>query len=333
MRTRALLISLMLFGVAAAPAYDYQVAQSVALPDGGWDYASFNAKTGQVLVARTTSVDVIDVAHGNAVHHIGSVQRGHAAMPLPDGKRVLVTSGNDASVRILDIVSGTELARISVGKKPDAATLDPATGNALVMNAADGSVAVIDSNAAKVLKTIPVKAGLEAAVVAGNGKLYVNNEDANEVEVVDLSKGVAETPIALTGCEGPSGIGYDAKTDRIVSACANGKAAIVDPSHRKLVGLVDIGRGPDTVLMDASRGLALIPCGRDGVLDVIALSGSGGARRVSRIATETGARTGAIDPATGTVYLPTARFIPSAQPGARPTMVPGSAHLLVLRRS
>jgi len=333
MRNWALLTSILFVGVAAAPSSGYHVAQSVALPDGGWDYASFDAKSGQVLVARGTSVDVVDVAHGNSVRTIGSIQRGHAVLPLPDGKRVLVTSGNDASVRILDIASGSELARIAVGKKPDAATLDPITGHALVMNAGEGSVAVIDTNAAKLVKTIPSKAGLEAAVVAGNRKLYVNDEDANEVEVIDLDKEVAGTPIALAGCEGPSGIGYDAKTDRIVSACANGKAAIIDPSQGKLVGLVDIGRGPDTVLIDAAHNVALIPCGRDGVLDVIALNDLGGARHVARFTTEVGARTGAIDPATGTVYLPTARFNPPAQPGARPTMVPGSAHLLVVRRS
>lgn len=324
-----ILVSLAALGIAAAPAAPgYHAASPIALPDGGWDYASVSRDGAQVFVARGDSVSVVDVPNGS-VRSIGSIQRGHAALPLPDGKRLLVTSGNDNSVRILDIASGGELARIAVGKKPDAALLDAATGDALVMDAGDGSVAVIDTMAQRVRKTIAVKPGLEAGALAKDGTLFVNNEDANELEVVDLAKGTIAAPIALTGCEGPTGLGYDARLDRLVSACANGKAAIVDAGHRKLLGLVDIGRGPDTVLIDAAHDRALIPCGRDGVLDVIALDGS--AARVARVATEAGARTAAYDSAHDTVYLPTARFGAPPPSGGRPAPLAGSAHLVVLK--
>jgi len=326
---RRTLISLAAFGIAAAPAVPgYHAAGTIALPDGGWDYASVSRDGAQVFVARGDSVSVVDVASGTA-RSIGAIQRGHAAQPLPDGKRLLVTSGNDDSVRILDIVSGSELARIAVGKKPDAALLDPHSGDALVMNAAAGSVAVIDTATQRLRKTVPVRSGLEAGALARDGMLFVNNEDANELETVDLAKGRAGAPIALTGCEGPTGLGYDARLDRLVSACANGKAAIIDAGHRKLLALVDIGRGPDTVLIDAARDRALIPCGRDGVLDVIALDG--GASRVARVATEAGARTGAYDAARDTLYLPTAKFGATPQAGGRPAPIAGSAHLVVLK--
>jgi hypothetical protein len=46
--------------------------------------------------------------------------------------------------------------------------------------------------------------------------------------------------------------------------------------------------------------------------------------------TQIGARTGAVDLATGRVYLPAARYsAPSAQ-GERPKMVPGSFEVLVV---
>src|SRR5207237_1370401 len=78
-------------------------------------------------------------------------------------------------------------------------------------------------------------------------------------------------PIALTGCEGRTGLGYDPRTHVMISACANGKAAVVDPAAGRVVQLLDIGRGPDSVMIDSARGLAFIPCGRDGELDVIPL--------------------------------------------------------------
>jgi hypothetical protein len=94
------------------------------------------------------------------------------------------------------------------------------------------------------------------------------------------------------------------------------------------VRLVDIGAGPDTALWDAKRERFLIPCGRSGTLAIVSLGNPGSAPVVTQVPTEMGARTGAIDPATGRVFLPTARFGPG-EPGKRPPLVPGSFHVLV----
>jgi hypothetical protein len=51
-----------------------------------------------------------------------------------------------------------------------------------------------------------------------------------------------------------------------------------------------------------------------------------------RVHTEIGARTGAVDPATGIVYLPTARFGPPPAGGGRPPALPGSFHVLIVAR-
>jgi hypothetical protein len=46
--------------------------------------------------------------------------------------------------------------------------------------------------------------------------------------------------------------------------------------------------------------------------------------------TEASARTAALDPATGRVYLPAARFAPPVPPEKRGAMVPGSFHIVVM---
>lgn len=91
-----------------------------------------------------------------------------------------------------------------------------------------------------------------------------------------------------------------------------------------------IGRGPDAVLIDARRAVALIPAGADGMLDVLDLSGTRVTRKAS-IRTEPGARTGALDPASGAVYLPTARLAPLVAGSKRPTAAPGSFHIAVVK--
>jgi DNA-binding beta-propeller fold protein YncE len=191
---------------------------------------------------------------------------------------------------------------------------------------------VVDPTGGAVIRTIALAPGLELPALDEHGLLYVNNEQANLIHLVDPATGAVRSPIALTGCEGPTGLGYDPRTHIMIAACANGKAAVVDPAAGRVTQLLDIGRGPDSVLIDSTRGLAYIPCGRDGELDVIPLARGRPLAVSERVPTEIGARTGAVDPITGVVYLPTARFGPRPADGGRPQMVPGSFHVLTLAR-
>ncbi len=316
--------------VAAMPAPTYIVAQSIAGPDGSWDYARADDDGNHVYIARSNGVTVIDVTTG-MVSSLGSVQRGHAVVPF-GGYKLLVTSGSDGTVRVFDTRSGTETASIPVGKKPDAAILNADKTRAYIMNAESGTVSVLDLASAKVTKTITVKPALEYAAFGSDGTLFINNEDANEIAAVDVERGVVRTTIALPGCTAPSGLGYDKGHNRLIAACANNKAAVVDARTRKLSALISIGSGPDAVIMDQERGLAFIPCGKDGVLDVLSLAGST-VTLAGIVKTEVGARTGALDPKTGSIYLPTAKFGAAAAAGGRPAMVPGSFHVLVVKRT
>jgi DNA-binding beta-propeller fold protein YncE len=198
------------------------------------------------------------------------------------------------------------------------------------MNAKDGTVSIVDPRSARVEATIQLKPGLELAAITPGRTLFVNNEEASEIESIDLRTRKPGAAIALPGCEGPTGLAYDAKSGRLISACANGKAAIVDARTRREVALLTIGKGPDGAMVDGARRMAFIPCGREGVLEVIALDAPGGPKVVDHVKTEMGARTGAIDPADGAIYLPTAQFNPPSAPGARPTPIAGTAHLVVV---
>lgn len=325
---RFLLLASAMAIVAAAPAPSYKVVRSIAVPDGGWDYAKVDTQAGKLYVARTDSVTVVDLAKDDAVSSIGAVVRGHAVVPIAGTTLLLVSSGRDDSVRIFDTATGAEKAKIAVGSDPDAAFYDGISKHAFVMNSKAGTVSILDPVAATVVGTITLKPGLEFAVGSGS-MLYVNNEDENEIETADMAAGKAGAAIALPGCTGPTGLGYDKQRNRLISACGNGKAAVVDLATRA-VTLLPIGLGPDAVIIDRPRGVALIPCGKDGTLTVIDIASPGAATVIATVPTEPGARTGAVDRRDGLVYLPSARFGPPATPGARPAMIPGSAHILVL---
>lgn len=314
--------------IGAGPAPTYVISGSIPGPDGGWDYASVDSEAHQLYVAHGNVVTAIDLGT-KAVRSFGVIAKAHAVVPIPGKSMLLVTSGHDDSVRLLATGDGRELARIPVGADPDAAFYDAAKGRAAVMNAKGGTVSVIDVAARKVVRTITLKPALEFGVLGKDDMLYVNNEDLNEIESANLTTGKVGQTIPLPGCTGPTGLAYDEKTGLLISACANGKAAVVDAVSHRIVKLLDIGSGPDAVIMDTARRVAIIPCGRDGTLSIVSLDG---AKVVATVKSEKGARTGALDAADGTIYLPTASFSPPVTAGARPAAVPGSFHIAVVSR-
>ncbi|MDB5495771.1 MAG: gluconolactonase, partial [Phenylobacterium sp.] len=86
----------------------------------------------------------------------------------------------------------------------------------------------------------------------------------------------------------------------------------------------------DGAVYDAKRHLAFVPAGRDGTLAVIGFS-RGQAHIVELVPTEKGARTLGLDERTGRIYLPSAQYVLPAG-GGRPTVVPGTFHMLVVGR-
>jgi len=317
-------------GLAAAAPHTapatYHLEASIPLADGFWDIATYDAGHDRVVIGRGGAASVVDVAARKA-RDIGQVQRGHAALAIPGTDEIAVTSGQDNTLRLLDAGDGRQLASVPVGDNPDAALWDPALRQVLVMNAKSGTVSQVDPKGAKVVRTIAVKPALEFGALAGPNLLAINDEDLSELELVDLKQGKLVASVPLTGCKGPTGLAADVADGLTLSSCGNGEAALVDVRARKVIQLVPIGQGPDTALFDAARHRFIVPCGRSGTLSLFSLHG----RKLvpaGTVTTQVSARTAALDPKTGRVFLPAAKFAP-AQPGQRPAIVPGSAHLLV----
>jgi len=314
-------------GASAAPAPAFVRAADIAAPDNGWDFASWDAEHGLLLVAHGTDVLVIDPAH-QTVRAIGTVGHAHGVVAIPGTGHILVSSGADNTARVLDETTGAEIARIPVAEDPDAVLLSPDARHAYIMGAKAGAISVVDLTTNTELRRIALKPGLEVPVLVTPGQIAVNNEDASEIELADLDTRSAAGTIALPGCTGPTGLAYDPEAGLALSACANGQAALVDLRARRLVKLLPIGQGPDTAIWDAVGHRFLVPCGKSGTLSVIAMDGRH-ATDAPGITTEASARTAAYDPAGARLYLPAARFGP-ATTGKRGPIVPGSFHIVVM---
>src|SRR5207302_7370875 len=88
---------------------------------------------------------------------------------------------------------------------------------------------------------------------------------------VKMQKKVAEWK--MEGCTDATGLAYTgARTKLLIASCGKGVAKVVSAVDGKEVASIPIGKGPDAVIYDAQRELAFIPCGRDGVLEVISVA-------------------------------------------------------------
>ena len=93
---------------------------------------------------------------------------------------------------------------------------------------------------------------------------------------------------------------------------------------------VPIGAGPDAAIYDQRRKLAFIPCGGDGVMDVISLADPAHPALVQKVETQAGSRTGTLDPNTGRVYLMASKPDPAAGGGRGAPRLAGSWEVLVV---
>ena len=323
--------ALMLAGLAgtAHAAGGWRVIDRIAGPDGGWDYLRVDDKADRVLVTRGATVMAVDLKTRKVTPAWASGERLHIALPLDGGTQVLLTNGGADTAVFADAASGKALASVATGKGPDAAGVDPKSGLVLVIDHAGGDVVLVDPKSHSRVGSIEVGGELEETAADGKGRAFVNVESRNEIAVLDVAARKVSARWPLAGCDGPTGIAYDAEDRLVISAC-NGVTALTDAGTGKVVQTLATGHGADGVAYDPARRLAFVPAGRDGTLSVIAL-GHGKGRIVAVVPTRKGARTIALDQRSGRLYLPSADYLPAAG-GARPAIKPGSFQLLVVGR-
>ncbi|HLG87653.1 MAG TPA: YncE family protein [Alphaproteobacteria bacterium] len=330
-----LIVALPLLGLASvipAPAAEQVPALSVigAIPgpDGGWDYASVDAAQRRLYVAHGDAVMAVNLDTAKVEPKLVEGQRLHAVVPLPGG-RVLSTNGGNDTATLFEGDTGRVIASIPTGRKPDAAVYDPSSGLVFVMDGQDGDATLVDPKTGTSPGRIPIGGKLEFAVADGKGNVFVNVEDKGEIAVVDAKARKVTTRYKLPDCEEPSGLAIDRKDGILVSACSNGKAIALKAADGSVLATLPIGMRPDAAIFDFKRRLFFIPCG-EGTLAVIGENENGPPTVTATVPTANGARTGALDPKTGKLYLPTADFKPPAPGEKRHQVVPGTFRILIV---
>ena len=306
-----------------------QVVQRIDGPDGGWDLASYDAARRRVYVAHGAVVLAVSLSDGKLDANFAPGDHLHEVVVVPGHDLLVTTNSGDSSAKILKASDGSLLTSLKVADDPDSAAYDPATGLVVVIGGDSGVLTLIDPVKREIAGAITVGDHLEFGQPDGRGLFFVNVEDKGQIAVVDLKARKVLRRYDMAGCQRPTGLAY-VEGGRLIASCG-GLAKILDAASGREIASLKIGGFPDAVLYDPGRHLAYIPTALDGKLWVIRLAGADKNTIVESVATQPGARTGAVDLKTGRIYLPTAQYGP-IEPGKRPQPKPGTFQVLVLDR-
>jgi DNA-binding beta-propeller fold protein YncE len=315
--------------VAAAPAahaQTFHVEKYNIGGDGGTDYLTAEPGSGRVFVSRGTHVMVVDGKTGKVLGDIPDTPRMHGIAIVPKLNRGFTTNGGDSTVTVFDLKTLAPIRKIHVPTGGlDGIMYDAADDRIILTNHSRpvGTAVAIDPASGEITGTAELEDNApEGAAADGHGRIFVNDEGKNQIEVLDAKtmKRTASWPIAP--CDGPTGIAYDAASNRIFSGCGN-TSVVVDASNGKVVATIPNGDGVDALGWDPVQKLIYIPAGRSGNVTVVHQDSPDKYTTVATVQTMPGAKTIAVDPVTHVAYLfqpeygPAPAGSPAPQPGRR----------------
>jgi YVTN family beta-propeller protein len=304
-----------------------------AAPGGGeyFDYINFDAASRRVYLSHGTEIKVLDGDTYAVVGSITGLKRDHGVAIVHDLGRGFISDGDAAEVAIFDLKTLQITGRVKTDKDSDSILYDPASKRIFCFNGDPNSASVIDPSTGKVVATLPLGGAPEQAVADGNGTIFDNLEDKNEVIAIDSRtlKIKSRWPVAPAGQ--PVAIALDRQHRRLFIGARNPSVFVVmDADTGKIISpAFPIGARVDTCVFDPETGLAACATG-NGTIHTFHEDSPGKISVVETVKTEFGAKTMGLDPKTHNLLVDTADFESTAAP--RPKTKPGTFRLLVFGR-
>jgi len=223
----SLFISPMLFHAAS----DYHLIRNVLLGGvGGWDYITVDPDAKRVYIPRTEDIQVVDEVSGKIIGDITGMKGLHGVAVAPEFSRGFAT-GNDpeAEIYLLDLQDLKVTGKLTPpgAKGSDSLYYEPVTKRAFINTAASNNAQVVDAATGRLLGTVSFPGRPEAAVSDGQGNMFVNIVDKDEVVEYDAKTFAIKNAWPSAPCTKGYGIAMDTAHRRLFLACQPGPSAIL----------------------------------------------------------------------------------------------------------
>lgn len=324
--------ALVIAGVQAADGPYVQVAEIQIGGASRFDYLNVDSSAKRLYVTHGTEVVVIDTATNKVIGKITDTPGVHGVAIAPDLGRVFTSNQGDNKVNVVDAKTLTTIMKVDTGVNPDAIMYEPTKKMVWAFNHTGKSATVIEGATGKVVATIPLSGAVETGQAdASLGKVFVNIEDTNSIDVIDMNSYKVVANYKVAPAVAPTGMALDAKTHRIF--VTGGEAPIMimmDAATGKVVAQGPTCSRSDATWIDLSVNRAFASCG-DGHITVLTIKGDS-LTPLQTIDTANSARTMALDTVTHRLYTAAGKFPPAdpnAKAGARAVAIADSFRVLV----
>ena len=250
---------------------------------------------------------------------VGALQTGGTQQSAPNaGARQPARAGNtgqaahgpESTVTVIDVQKRVQLAQLIL---PGMLGFAQGDGNGQIYIAVPDRDRIIRLDAQAVASAVQRVTNARAAAATKQAAPPPGRPDAAaSILQIDLTGRISPDAIEATphtfslgsNCERPRALAVDSAHERLFAACSNFRMVAIDAQSGQVVAALPIGPGPDAVGYDANRGLIFTANGAgDGSLTIIRQDVTDTYSVVQTLPTRQNARTLAVDPSSGEVYL------------------------------
>lgn len=322
----------MLIAPALLLAQNYHVGKTFHIKSGGgFDYITVDSASNRLYVSHGMQVNVLDKTTGDSIGVIKTDKDVHGIAIVHALGKGYITNGGANSVAVFDLKTFKIVANVPAGEFADGILYDDFSKKIISCNGKSKNMTVIDPATDKAVATIQLTGWPETAASDGKGKIYVNNAEKNEMDVIDAStfKVINTWPIAPG--KGASGLAIDRATMRLFAGCDNHMLIVMDANNGRIITHLPIGDECDAVGFDKKLKTVYSSNG-EGTLTIIKELSPSKFVVSANLKTKKGARTIAVDQGTHKLYLPTGDFAPKKAGTFRPAIIPGTFQVLVVSK-
>ena len=335
-------------GFAQAPATGpYSVVKTAKVGgDGGFDYVFADAAGRRLYIPRTGPTPRVTVFDLDSLKPAGEISKTNARGAAVDPK-----SGHGFAsskpVAMWDTKTMELIKTIDVQGGPDGILFDSFNQRVWVFSHGAPNATVIDTKDGSVVGTVDLGGAPEQAVTDGNGHMYVDIEDKDNVAVVDTKTMTVTAHYELGGNGTPAGLAFDVKNHVLFVACrqpAPGMMVMLNSQDGKIITTLPLGGGSDGVVFNPAT-MEAFSSAANATLTIIKEKSPASFEVEQTLTTMTGGKTLTLDSKTNHVLIIAAEYGPPPPPaadaskdapkkgggrGGRAPMLPDSFSILVV---
>ncbi len=291
---------------AAEPA-TLSLLQSIPLPGvkGRFDHFAIDTQGRRLFVAAlgNNTLEVIDLAAGKHLRSISGMSKPTGVLYLPGPNQLLVANGDEGTLKFLAGSDYRVLQKLGGLADADNLRFDPGSKVAW-LGYGEGGLHIIDATAARSVGDIKLLGHPESFQLEKRGpRVFVNVPDAKRVAVIDRTKRALIATWPMENFRANFPMALDEARHRLFIGCRQpARFVVLDTTTGKSIADLAISGDIDDLFFDAARKRLYLACG-EGFIDTLEQSTPDSYKRISKLATAPGARTGFFSPELDRFYL------------------------------